>query len=224
MAYTAPPTKAAGDTLTETNWNTHIKGNFEAGVPDLYTTKGDIAVATAANAAARLAVGANDTTLVADSGEATGLAWQIQPAARVYNSSDIDPAPGGWVTLTFDTERFDTDTVHSTASNTSRLTIPANGDGLYLIGACVEFDTGGLAGSGGHFGVRLILGGATVLAMTKDEMTGSDAFNNVYHVETLYELAATNYVEAQVYTEQDVDVKAQGNYSPEFWCIWTRRP
>jgi hypothetical protein len=39
------------------------------------TTKGDIYAATAASTPARLAVGANGTTLVADSSEATGLKW-----------------------------------------------------------------------------------------------------------------------------------------------------
>jgi hypothetical protein len=39
------------------------------------TTKGDIYAATAASTPARLAVGANDTVLTADSAEATGLKW-----------------------------------------------------------------------------------------------------------------------------------------------------
>jgi hypothetical protein len=39
------------------------------------TAKGDLLTATAANTIARLAVGANGTTLVADSAEATGLKW-----------------------------------------------------------------------------------------------------------------------------------------------------
>ena len=39
------------------------------------TTKGDIYAATATSTPARLAVGANDTVLTADSAEATGLKW-----------------------------------------------------------------------------------------------------------------------------------------------------
>jgi hypothetical protein len=39
------------------------------------TTKGDVYAATAASTPARLAVGANDTVLTADSAEATGLKW-----------------------------------------------------------------------------------------------------------------------------------------------------
>lgn len=48
----------------------------------LWDAKGDLAVGTAADTAARLAVGANGAILMAASGEATGLKWQATPAAR----------------------------------------------------------------------------------------------------------------------------------------------
>jgi hypothetical protein len=55
-------------------------GNLPAGGGDVATdaiwdTKGDLAVATAANTAAALAVGTNGQVLTAASGEATGLQW-----------------------------------------------------------------------------------------------------------------------------------------------------
>ena len=43
--------------------------------PNVVDAKGDIIAATAADTVARLAVGANDTVLTADSSEATGLKW-----------------------------------------------------------------------------------------------------------------------------------------------------
>ena len=45
MAYAALPAKIATDTLDLADYN-KIKGNFEAGVPDIMTTKGDIAAAS----------------------------------------------------------------------------------------------------------------------------------------------------------------------------------
>ena len=48
--------------------------------PTIVDAKGDIIAATAADAVARLAVGANDTVLTADSTTATGLKWAT-PAA-----------------------------------------------------------------------------------------------------------------------------------------------
>jgi hypothetical protein len=50
--------------------------NIEGGIqPTIVTTKGDLIAATAASNPARLAVGADGTTLVADSSAATGLAY-----------------------------------------------------------------------------------------------------------------------------------------------------
>lgn len=43
--------------------------------PTIFDAKGDIIAATAADTASRLAVGANDTVLTADSSTATGLKW-----------------------------------------------------------------------------------------------------------------------------------------------------
>jgi hypothetical protein len=50
--------------------------SVEGGIqPTIFDAKGDLLTATAADTAARLAVGANDTLLIADSTAATGLKW-----------------------------------------------------------------------------------------------------------------------------------------------------
>jgi hypothetical protein len=55
--------------------------SIEGGIqPTIVDAKGDIIAATAADTPARLAVGANDTVLTADSSTATGLKWST-PAA-----------------------------------------------------------------------------------------------------------------------------------------------
>lgn len=56
--------------------DTQMKANADAATQKAtLTTKGDIYAATAASTPARLAVGANDTVLTADSTAATGLKW-----------------------------------------------------------------------------------------------------------------------------------------------------
>jgi hypothetical protein len=55
-------------------------GSAAAINPTIVDAKGDIIAATAADTVARLAVGANNTVLTADSAEATGLKWAA-PAA-----------------------------------------------------------------------------------------------------------------------------------------------
>ena len=57
MAYTQPVTVVTGQVWTAANQNTYIKANFEAGVPDIFTAAGDLAIASAANAASPLAIG-----------------------------------------------------------------------------------------------------------------------------------------------------------------------
>jgi hypothetical protein len=51
--------------------------------PTIVDAKGDIIAATAADTVARLAVGANDTVLTADSSTATGLKWSTPAAGRM---------------------------------------------------------------------------------------------------------------------------------------------
>jgi hypothetical protein len=80
MAYTAVPTKSPGDTWSADDHNTYVRDNFAAGVPDIFTTKGDIAVATAADVAARVGVlSTNGYVLMSDSGETAGVKWALDP-------------------------------------------------------------------------------------------------------------------------------------------------
>lgn len=65
----------------------------------LVDAKGDLVAATAADTVARLAVGANDTVLTADSAESTGLKWATPssvPAGSIsmYGAAS---APTGWL-------------------------------------------------------------------------------------------------------------------------------
>jgi hypothetical protein len=164
-------------------------------------------------------VGADGTYLVADSGAGTGLAWQIQPAARVYNSAAFDPTPTAWDSIEFDSERYDTDAMHSVLANTERLTCPADGDGIYHIGGAFSLGNLGLAGAN-RAGIRILLNGVTIIVQSTRD--ASRANNEEFAISCDYALTATDFVELQVYTTSDVNVLAGGNYSPEFWCHFVR--
>ena len=223
MAYVDIGAVAAEATIL-VDWGNQVRANFQAGVPDIFTTKGDLAVATGADEAARLAAGADDSIVVYDSSQATGMATQIIPACRVYNDANIDPTPDTWVSLTFNSERVDTNAMHSTASNTSRLTVPTGGTGLYLIGGNVEFDTSGETSGEIPMGVRILLNGATVIASDyRTQSTHDGAEDSRVSITTMYSLAATNYLELQAWVGSNVNILVTGNYSPEFWATWIRR-
>ena len=222
MAYAGLPIKAVGDTITKPNWDT-IKANFEATGVAIVTAKGDVPVATGAQVLARLEVGADDSRLEADSGEATGLVWQIVPSCRVYNDAAIDPATSTWVSLTFNAEVWDTNTMHSTVTNPGRLTVPTDGDGIYSIFGNALFDTSAVGGDTRYYGIRVLLGGATVIAQHGPADHGMDTHDMALFINAQYSLAATNYVELQVFTTWDLDILASGNISPEFGATWLRR-
>jgi len=112
-----------------------------SGIPaTILDAKGDLIAATAADTAARLAVGTNGQVLTADSAEATGLKWATPASSSptfvgcsIYNTSTFSIANNTDTTLTFNSEFFDTNGFHSTSTNTDRITIPTGYAGKYLI-------------------------------------------------------------------------------------------
>lgn len=122
MGYNAVPTVATGDPWTAANHNTYIRDNFAAGVPDIFTTKGDLAVASAANAASRLGVGSNYQVLMADSAEANGVKWAENVVMRRTGALGNTSWDG-------DSKSVGTTTV---VANTFSGTIPTNAKGVLV--------------------------------------------------------------------------------------------
>lgn len=135
----------------------------------------------------------------------------VSEGARVYNSANISISNNAWTSLTFNTERFDDNSFHSTVSNTSRLTAP--GAGLYLIWGNVEW----AVNATGNRNMRLLLNGTTVIAQVSEAATGEYR----YQVSTIYSLSASDYIELQVLQTSGGALNAvvSGNWSPEFAMV-----
>ena len=136
------------------------------------------------------------------------------PRCRIYNSAAISVANASVQALTFNSETFDTDTMHSTAVNTSRITFTTAG--TYLVGGGIAF----AAAAGGTRRAGIIrLGGATVLKQA--EIRPSVGTTYVPVPSELYSFTAGQYVELCAYQDSgaalDVDPSA-GGYSPVFWA------
>ena len=226
MAYSDPGDLASGAVITEA-WVDAVRADILASAVAIVTTKGDIVAATEANVIARLGIGADDSTLVAASGEATGIKWQIQPACRLTQAADQSVGGAAFAALTFDTEVYDTDTMHSPTVEPTRITCPDNGDGIYHIQGNIEFDNNGGTGAQ-ELAIQILLNGATVLAEVYANANEDDANISLY-VATDYVLSdngagANDYVELLAYTEKNDNIKYISAHTPVFSARWVRMP
>lgn len=135
------------------------------------------------------------------------------PRARVYNNANISVANATDQALTFNSERFDTDTMHSTSVNTSRITFTSAG--TYLVGGNAIF----AANATGTRKIFVRLNGTTPIA-TAEVVNGGASADVSLAVSTLYTFAASDYIELVAFQNStgSLNVTASGNTSPEFWA------
>lgn len=136
-----------------------------------------------------------------------------KPCCRVYNDASIEVANASVTALTFNSERYDTDTMHSTSSNQGRITFTTAGKYL-VIGQVVW-----AVDSTGYRYIQIKLNGSTVIADVRQDACSSYTSQIVT---TVYDFAATNYVELIAYqTSGDaLDAIVSANFSPEFSACW----
>lgn len=138
------------------------------------------------------------------------------PHARVHNSTNLSIATASNVVLTFNSERWDADAMHSTSLNTGRLT--AVRPGLHLLDAGVEFAA---SAGGNERQIAFRLNGTTFIKASKVPRPTA-ALGSTIGVSTHYRLAAGDYVEVLAYQDSGaaLNVVASANYSPEFSMTW----
>lgn len=134
------------------------------------------------------------------------------PGARVYHSTNQSIPNGVLTALAFNSERFDTDNIHDTVTNNSRLTCKTAGK--YLIIANVFFDLN----TSGYRELHIRLNGTTTIGRL--DIAGTNN-NRALVVSTIYDLSIDDYVQACVLQTSGgpLNVLAAGNYSPEFMMV-----
>ena len=167
----------------------------QAGAVSPLTTKGDLY--TYASSDTRLGVGANGTVLTADSAQATGLKWAAAAGGSTFSGVLLRDTTmqsisnNTYTAVTWNTEDFDTDSYHSTSSNTSRITAPSGKAGYYQIGAQIQ--------------ARNNTTGSRRVSISKngvDQRAVVVAASNVYptvELQTIVNLAVGDYVQAIYY-------------------------
>jgi hypothetical protein len=137
------------------------------------------------------------------------------PAVRAYNNANQSIANATTTDLTFNSERFDTDTMHSTVSNTERLT--ATTAGVY----CIFANMGFASNTVGYRVIDLKLNGSTIICRVKK--TPTSAIGEADFVAScVYELDAADYVTCNVYQTSGgaLNSVTTGNFIPEFGMVW----
>jgi hypothetical protein len=160
----------------------------------LTTTTGDIIYASGANTPARLAIGTSADVLTVSGGIP---AWAAPAGGFVgcslYASANISLANDASPNITWDSEIFDTDTFHSTVTNTSRITIPSGKGGKYLLIASIAFAANSTGYRLGGFQKN---GSVNLYANQVANLSATIA--SLLNFSTIVEAVATDYFEVQV--------------------------
>lgn len=161
-----------------------------------YDAKGDLLAGTGADAFAKLTVGTNGLTLVADSAASTGLKWGTPTfvGAYAYMSANQTLSNNTNTILTFGAEDFDTNSFHSTSSNTSRMTIPTGYAGKYLICANVTFNTNGT----GQRAMNIKKNG-NVIAYSVLVQATATTYGTALNISKIENCAVGDYIEIEAY-------------------------
>jgi hypothetical protein len=147
----------------------------------------------------------------------TGELSHSIPAARVTHSSaqSIPDFPPG-ATLAFDTEHYDTASMHDNATNNSRLTAPVTG--IYAVTAEVDWTSNAT----GTRELTLMKNGSTFIA--DDDTDGISVVfgGQSQSVTAQVRLVAGDYVEVGVLQTSggSLNVMSAGETSPEFSLTW----
>jgi hypothetical protein len=213
-------TNDVGD-ITAVSAGTGITGGGTTGAititNDMATTitaSGDIVVGTGSGTYDNLPIGTTNQVLTADttvspykvkwatpsSGTPTFVGCSLTKSANQTISTATTTA------ITFDTELFDTDGFHSTATNTSRITIPTGKAGKYLLTGTVNHFSNGTGFRQGGFRKN---GSAeafyNINANTGDSTSGS--------ISEILDLAVADYVEMVGYQNSGGNLAILGGSS-----------
>lgn len=116
------------------------------------------------------------------------------PACSIKESTAQSVATATWTALTSNEENFDNDSMHSTSSLTSRITIQTAG--RYLVFATIEH----AANTAGQLrACRFLVNGTTAYDGLNSARVNSGTFRTLVSVTRALTFAASDYVEVQAF-------------------------
>ena len=159
------------------------------------TTSGDVIYATGSSAVTRLGIGSTGQVLTVSGGVPSWAtpAGSAFVGCSVYRTSDQTISTGTTTTVTWDAEAYDTDNMHSTSTNTSRITIPTGKGGKYLLIAKFIWSNNGTGARQYAFAKNGTFKGWEVIF----PVSASGSYS-AYSGSFVWDLAAGDYIECQV--------------------------
>ena len=128
---------------------------------------------------------------------------------QAYNSATQSVNDSTWTVLTFDSNGWDGDTMHSTSVNTSRITFKLAGE--YMILGSIGWSS--TLGDATHTsGLRLRINGTTLITFNLMASNAGGAGQYV-QISTFYKAAANDYVELMAYQTSGAPVTVQAGQS-----------
>jgi hypothetical protein len=151
------------------------------------------------------------------------VAWSAtdSPACRAYNNATIShSSTGNWQAVTLNSERFDNAAMHSTSSNTERITVPSGGAGKYLVAGNLAW----LQNATGQRQLGIGVNGVATFAAVQGGPIVSGTVNTNLAVMAVYSMAVADYFAMGGFQDSGgaLDMTSQANYSPEFYAFWFR--
>ncbi len=133
-----------------------------------------------------------------------------KPIVKVTNSAAQSVGSAAYTALTFDTESFDTDTEHSTSSDTSRLT--ARVDGKRRVSYSIQF----ASNSTGTRTGRVRKNGATLVESLPAINATTGGNDTTVKGSFIVEMFATEYVELEAYQDSGSPLNIQAGVGTTF--------
>ena len=127
------------------------------------------------------------------------MKWQAPAGGTTYvgclafRTTSLTVSYNTWTTVPYDDEAVDSDSFHSTSTDTDRITIPTGKGGKYLINAQLLFDQK----TGGSQQMRVRKNGSSNLMGTVEGHTGYITAS----ISQIAELTAGDYITVEAYSD-----------------------
>ena len=162
------------------------------------TTNGDVIYGTGSGTFSRLGIGSSAQVLTVAGGVpswATPAGGSTFSGCQIYLTSDTSLANATQATINWGSESFDTDSYHSTSTDTDRITIPAGKSGKFLV-----YGQWTIAAGTGFRGTDVRLNGSSYLhigQVVNCSATAGDEPNMLFSF--VADLVATDYLTMRIY-------------------------